>query len=264
MRSNRNWRPCVAIKRSRRSFDGVDCRSNESAWKRRMKHAANGLFSPGGSVSPEIDALLAKDDMLGALKACDQLLAQRSRWHMQVLQLKGQTLLKLGKHKRAKGCLYVSRLSDIDLKVLEKLVAQAMKGQAVKIQPKPRVSPKAKAPAAGHRIFRMAFSRVYPLLVAKVERKGRTVDELRQVICWLTGYSAADLDRHLERGTDFETFFAGAPRPNPARGLITGSVCGVRIEEITETTMREIRYLDKLVDELAKGRPMEKVLRTHV
>ena len=118
--------------------------------------------------------------------------------------------------------------------------------------------------AAKHRIYTMAVADVWPAYITKLERKGRTPAELEQVVKWLTGYTKPQLNAHLKKRTDFETFFAGAPQPNPARGLITGSVCGVRIEEITETTMREIRYLDKLVDELAKGRPMEKVLRTHV
>ena len=118
--------------------------------------------------------------------------------------------------------------------------------------------------AAKHRIYSMAVADVWPAYVTKLERKGRTPAELEQVVKWLTGYTKPQLNAHLKKRTDFETFFAGAPQPNPSRSLITGSICGVRIEEITETTMREIRYLDKLVDELAKGRPMEKVLRTHV
>lgn len=116
--------------------------------------------------------------------------------------------------------------------------------------------------AAKHRIYAMAVADVWPAYVAKLERKGRTVAELEQVVRWLTGYSKPQLNAHLKKRTDFETFFAAAPRPNPFRTLITGSICGVKIAEITEATMREIRYLDKLVDELAKGRPMEKVLRT--
>lgn len=112
-----------------------------------------------------------------------------------------------------------------------------------------------------HRIFTTAVADVYPHYVAKLERKGRTVDELREVMCWLTGYSHTDLQRVLADGTDFATFFADAPLLNPSRRLITGTICGVRIEAIEEPTMQEIRYLDKLVDELAKGRPMAKVLR---
>ena len=113
-----------------------------------------------------------------------------------------------------------------------------------------------------HRIYRMSFAKVYPLLVAKAERKGRTKAEVDEVIRWLTGYSQAGLDGQLERGTDYEAFFRDAPALNPSRGLIKGTICGVRIEEIEEPTMREIRYLDKLVDELAKGRPLIKILRT--
>lgn len=107
----------------------------------------------------------------------------------------------------------------------------------------------------------MSVASVYPHYVAKAERKGRSGDEVDEIILWLTGYRAEDLARHLEAGTDFETFFAEAPRPNPARLSIKGVICGVRVEEIEEPTMREIRYLDKLVDELARGKRMEKILR---
>jgi hypothetical protein len=112
-----------------------------------------------------------------------------------------------------------------------------------------------------HRVYKMSFAKVYPLLVAKAERKGRTKAEVDEVIRWLTGYSQQALDAQLEKQTDYESFFAKAPAMNPSRALIKGTICGVRIEEIEEPVMREIRYLDKLVDELAKGRPMEKVLR---
>lgn len=115
---------------------------------------------------------------------------------------------------------------------------------------------------AKHRIFTTRVASVYPHYVAKAEKKGRTKAEVDQIIRWLTGYGQAELDALLTRGTDFETFFAEAPRLNPSRRLITGVVCGVRIEEIEEPTMREIRYLDKLVDELARGKAMEKILRT--
>ncbi len=112
-----------------------------------------------------------------------------------------------------------------------------------------------------HRIYTMSVARVYPLYVTKVERKGRTKREVDEVICWLTGYSQKELEKQLKNETDFETFLEQAPLMNPARSLITGVICGVRIEEIEETTMREIRYLDKLIDELAKGKTMEKILR---
>ena len=112
-----------------------------------------------------------------------------------------------------------------------------------------------------HRIFNAAFATVYPLYVKKAEKKGRTRAEVDQVICWLTGYSAAALDEQIERNADFETFFAEAPAMHPNVGKITGVICGVRIEEIEDPLMRNIRYMDKLVDELAKGRPMEKILR---
>jgi len=112
-----------------------------------------------------------------------------------------------------------------------------------------------------HRIYKMSFASVYPHYVAKAEKKARTREEVDQIIRWLTGYSQADLEAVIEKRTDFENFFAAAPMLNPSRNLITGTICGVRIEEIEEPLMREIRYLDKLIDELAKGRKMEKILR---
>ncbi|PIC65292.1 hypothetical protein CSV79_01325 [Sporosarcina sp. P13] len=112
-----------------------------------------------------------------------------------------------------------------------------------------------------HKIYTMSFASVYPLYVKKAERKGRTKEEVDEIILWLTGYSCAEFDELLIKQTDFETFFAEAPKMNPSRTLITGVVCGVRVEEIEEPTMREIRYLDKLIDELAKGKAMEKILR---
>lgn len=112
-----------------------------------------------------------------------------------------------------------------------------------------------------HRIFTTSFESVYPLYVAKAEKKGRTKEEVDEILRWLTGYSQQEIENHLQKKTDFETFFAGAPKLNPARNLITGVVCGVRVEELEDGTMREIRYLDKLVDELAKGKAMEKILR---
>ena len=115
--------------------------------------------------------------------------------------------------------------------------------------------------SSGHRIFTMTVASVYPLYLAKVEKKGRTQDELDAVIRWLTGYDQAGLERHLAAGTTFADFFAGA-RLNPDASLITGAVCGVRVETIEDPLVQQVRYLDKLVDELAKGRPLEKVLRT--
>jgi len=113
-----------------------------------------------------------------------------------------------------------------------------------------------------HRIFSTKFSSVYPLLVRKVERKGRTRQEVDRVICWLTGYSASELQQQLLRESDFRTFFAEAPHFNPNSASIKGVVCGVRVEEIEDPLMRKIRYLDKLVDELAKGKALETVLRS--
>jgi hypothetical protein len=108
----------------------------------------------------------------------------------------------------------------------------------------------------------MKFSSVYPLYVQKAERKGRTKSELDQVICWLTGYTPAALRRQIEQDKDFATFFAEAPRLHPNVSLITGVVCGIRVEQIADPLMRKVRYLDKLVDELAKGKAMEKILRS--
>jgi hypothetical protein len=113
-----------------------------------------------------------------------------------------------------------------------------------------------------NRIYGMAVASVYPLYVAKAERKGRTKAEVDEIIRWLTGHSQKTLDKELEKKTSFESFFATAPKLNPSRSLITGVVCGVKVQEIKEPTMREIRYLDKLIDELAKGKAMEKILRT--
>ena len=114
---------------------------------------------------------------------------------------------------------------------------------------------------AKHRIYTMSFASVYRLYVAKAEKKGRTKAEVDQVICWLTGYGHKELGTELERQTDFETFFAQAPAMNPSRTLIKGMICGVRVEDVEEPVMREIRYLDKLVDELARGKAMDKILR---
>ncbi|GFZ33108.1 hypothetical protein CSC2_36340 [Clostridium zeae] len=112
-----------------------------------------------------------------------------------------------------------------------------------------------------HNIYKMSVASVYPLYVNKSERKGRTKTEVDEILRWLTGYSQEELEIELEKQTDFETFFANAPQMNPLRSLIKGVVCGVRVEDIEEPTMKEIRYLDKLIDELAKGKAMDKILR---
>jgi len=114
---------------------------------------------------------------------------------------------------------------------------------------------------AQHRLCTTSFASVYPHYVAKAERKGRTKAEVDQIILWLTGFSQDAFNDHLANKTDFETFFAQAPGLNPARASIKGLVCGVRVEEVADPLMREIRYLDKLIDELAKGKAMEKILR---
>lgn len=112
-----------------------------------------------------------------------------------------------------------------------------------------------------HRVYRMSFASVYPHYLAKAEKKGRTKAEVDQIICWLTGYDQPGLEQQIEEKTDFETFFADAPAMNPAREAITGVICGIRVEEVAEPLMREIRYLDKLIDELARGKAMNKILR---
>jgi hypothetical protein len=113
-----------------------------------------------------------------------------------------------------------------------------------------------------HRIYTMSFAKVYPLYIAKAEKKGRTKKEVDAVITWLTGYTAKELGAQIKKQVDFETFFDKAPGMNPSRSLITGVVCGIRVEDIREPLMREIRYLDKLIDELARGKSMEKILRS--
>ncbi len=112
-----------------------------------------------------------------------------------------------------------------------------------------------------HKIYTMSFSKVYPHYINKAERKGRTKAEVDEIILWLTGYSQEEFEAQVENETDFEGFFAEAPLLNPSRKLIKGVVCGVRVEDIEEPTMQEIRYMDKLIDELAKGKSMDKILR---
>ena len=111
-----------------------------------------------------------------------------------------------------------------------------------------------------HNLYATSFSKVYPYYIAKAVKKGRTKAEVDEIICWLTGYTQKQFEKQLEKGTDFETFYTKAPKPNPKRRLIKGIICGVRVEEIKDRVMREIRYLDKLIDELAKGKPMEEIL----
>jgi hypothetical protein len=115
---------------------------------------------------------------------------------------------------------------------------------------------------AKHRIYTTSFASVYPHYVAKAEKKGRTKEEVDEILRWLTGYSQEEFEAQLEKKTDCETFLAEAPNPHPNRSLIKGVVCGVRVEEIVEDTMRELRYMDKLIDELARGKAMEKILRS--
>lgn len=112
-----------------------------------------------------------------------------------------------------------------------------------------------------HRIYSISFASVYPLYIAKADKKGRTKSEVDEIIFWLTGYDQAGLEKQLKAQTNFEVFFSEAPKLNPSRKLITGVICGIRVEEIKEPLMQEIRYLDKLIDELARGKSMEKILR---
>ncbi|NLX69398.1 MAG: DUF2200 domain-containing protein [Clostridiales bacterium] len=114
---------------------------------------------------------------------------------------------------------------------------------------------------SNHKIYKMSFAKVYPHYISKAEKKGRTKSEVDEIIRWLTGYSQEELEEQLEKQVDFETFFAEAPQLNPSRTLIKGVICGVRVEDIKEPLMREIRYLDKLIDELARGKSMERILR---
>lgn len=114
---------------------------------------------------------------------------------------------------------------------------------------------------AAHRIYAMSFSSVYPMYIQKAQKKGRTKDEVDTIICWLFGYTQEQLEEHIQNKTDFETFIKQSPHPNPQRSNITGSVCGVRLGEIEDPIMKEIRYLDKLIDELAKGKAIQKILR---
>jgi len=111
------------------------------------------------------------------------------------------------------------------------------------------------------RVYRMVFGRVYPLYIQKAEKKGRTQEEVDEIIFWLTGYDKAALQQQIDRGSDFETFFAQAPKINPDASKITGLICGYRVEEIEDEVIQKVRYLDKLIDELAKGKAMEKILR---
>lgn len=126
----------------------------------------------------------------------------------------------------------------------------------------PSVAKESPIPMTGHRIFSTPFAKVYPLYVQKAERKGRTKAEVDEIICWLTGYDAAGLSRQISEMSDFTTFFSEAPALHPHRSLIRGVVCGVRVEEVADPLMQQIRYLDKLIDELAKGKAMGKILRS--
>lgn len=147
----------------------------------------------------------------------------------------------------------------VDAMATEGLVRLSWKGEPLPTREGPyRIG---KTNMTRHRIYTTSFASVYPLYVAKAERKGRTKAEVDEIIAWLTGYGAEALAAELEAGKDFETFFAHAPRMNPARAAITGLVCGVRVEAVEEPLMREIRCLDKLIDELARGKKMEKILR---
>jgi hypothetical protein len=149
------------------------------------------------------------------------------------------------------------------------MAKQSTSKKAAKPKPTPeraKSKPVKPGPADGaekprHRVFAMKFSKVYPLYILKAERKGRTKQEVDQIICWLTGYSHAELQQQIKREVDFETFYAEAPDYHPNSSLITGVVCGIRVEDIEDPLMKRLRHLDKLIDELAKGKAMEKILR---
>jgi len=126
---------------------------------------------------------------------------------------------------------------------------------------KTKAKPKAKAKPTKPRIYGVSFASVYPLYIKKAEAKGRTKAEVDEIICWLTGHSPATLEKAIAASLDFETFYKKAPRFHPKAKLITGVVCGIRVEDIEDRTMRRLRYLDKLIDELAKGKAMDKILR---
>jgi hypothetical protein len=129
---------------------------------------------------------------------------------------------------------------------------------------KAKMKSNTKAKAPGHRVFACQFAKIYPLYVKKAERKNRTKQEVDQIICWLTGFTAAALQKQIQGDNDLAAFFAAAPVMNPKTSVIKGTVCGVRVQEVEDPLMRKIRYLDLLIDELARGRPMEKILRQDV
>jgi hypothetical protein len=138
---------------------------------------------------------------------------------------------------------------------------KTLKRTAARKAPAAKTAPKAEVAAKKHRVFGVSFASLYPLYIRKAESKGRTKGEVDEIIAWLTGYSGEVLQRALEAGVDLESFYAGAPRMHPNVGLITGVVCGVRVEEVADPLMQKIRYLDKLIDELAKGKKMASILR---
>jgi hypothetical protein len=138
-----------------------------------------------------------------------------------------------------------------------KAKAAPTRAKSKRVEPRPTGT----ATNSRHRIFAMKFANVYPMYVRKAEAKGRTKEEVDQIICWLTGYSQAGLRQQIDRGVDFETFYGQAPAYHPNSALITGVVCGIRVEDIEDPLMQRLRHLDKLIDELAKGKALEKILR---
>ena len=171
---------------------------------------------------------------------------------------------EFAKYETSKGTVQFPLDKPMPLALIKKVAAWRLKEEMANVEAKKSASkkPKMKNEAnTEHRVYAMTFSSVYPLYVTKAERKGRTKAEVDECIRWLTGYTQKQLESQIKKQVDFRAFFAEAKKINPSRKLITGVVCGVRIEELKEPLMREIRYLDKLVDELAKGRPMEKILR---
>jgi uncharacterized protein YdhG (YjbR/CyaY superfamily) len=179
----------------------------------------------------------------------------------------------IARYRSGKGTLRFPLDAPLPLALVHRIIKTRIDECRATSRSSPKTRPAARVPRRtgrdrrgrelmpGHRIFAMSFARVYPAYVQKAERKNRTKEEVDQIICWLTGYSRAELRQQIKREIDFETFFAQAPALHPNRSLITGVVCGVRVEDVDDPLMQQIRWLDKLIDELAKGKAMEKILR---
>lgn len=246
--------------------------------------AYNSVFSKGDK---KVCDLLAKEIDAGLPKAESKVWHRTAVWFLdrnpvvgyskrknsvQLLFWSGQSFEEKGLEREGSfkaAQIHYTDVKQINSKDLKRWLKKAQtiqwdyknivkrKGKLVRL--KPTVDRKA---ANINRVYTMSFAGVYPHYITKAEKKGRTKVEVDEIIRWLTGYTQKKFEAQLKKGTDMKHFFAEAPKLNPARKLITGVVCGVRLEEIKDPLMREVRYLDKLIDELAKGRPMEKILRT--